>query len=123
MSVAIVQESASAVRYSARWRKVSSSNALGGTLKYATVTGSTATFRFTGSAISLVGPLGPGRGAAKVLIDGVAAGAFNEYATSGRSRQVVYSRTVAPGPHTITIKLAGTAGHPRVDLDAFVVLK
>ena len=123
MSVAVVQESASAVRYSARWRKVSSSNAFGGALKYATVSGSTATFRFTGSAISLVGPLGPGRGAAKVLIDGVAAGAFNEYAASGRSRQVVYSRTVAPGTHTVTIKLAGTAGHPRVDLDAFVVLK
>ena len=123
VSIAIVQESASAVRYSAGWRKVSSSNALGGTLKYSTLSGSTATFRFTGSAISLVGPLGPTRGVAKVLIDGVAAGAFNEYAKVGRSRQVVYSRTVAPGAHTITIKLVGTAGHPRVDLDAFVVLK
>ena len=122
VSVATVQESASAVRYSAGWRKVSSGNALGGTLRYSTLTGSTAMFRFTGSAIGFVGPLGPARGVAKVLIDGVAAGAFNEYAKLGRSRQVVYSRTVAPGAHTVTIKLVGTAGHPRVDLDAFVVL-
>jgi len=116
------QESASAVRYSAGWRKVASINALGGTLRYSTLTGSTATFRFTGSAIGFVGPLGPARGVAKVLIDGVAAGAINEYAKLGRSRQVVYSRTVAPGAHTVTIKLVGTAGHPRVDRDAFVVL-
>ena len=122
VSVATVQESASAVRYSAGWRKVSSGNALGGTLRYSTLTGSTATFRFTGSAIGFVGSLGPARGVAKVLIDGVAAGAFNEYAKLGRSRQVVYSMTVAPGAHTVTIKLVGTAGHPRVDLDAFVVL-
>ena len=123
VSVATVQESASAVRYSTGWRKVSSGNALGGTLRYSTLTASTATFRFTGSAIGFVGPLGPARGVAKVLIDGVAAGAFNEYAKLARSRQVVYSRTVAPGAHTVTIKLVGTAGHPRVDLDAFVVLK
>ena len=122
MSITMVQESASGVRYSAGWRKVASINALGGTLRYSTLTGSTATFRFTGSAIGFVGPLGPARGVANVLIDGVAAGAINEYAKLGRSRQVVYSRTVAPGAHTVTIKLVGTAGHPRVDLDAFVVL-
>ena len=32
-------------------------------------------------------------------------------------------RAVAPGTHTITLVTVGTSGRPRVDLDAFIVLR
>jgi hypothetical protein len=124
MKATATQDKASAVRYSTGWRRVTSSAASGGTVTWATATGATATFRFTGTSIAILGPIGSSRGAAKVSIDGTAAGSLTEYAASGRSRQVVYTRTLATaGPHTIQIRVAGTRGHPRVDLDAFVVVR
>ncbi len=118
------QDRASAVRYSTGWRRVSAASASGGTVTYSSLKGATATFRFTGTTIAIVGSMGPTRGAARVFIDGVAAGSFNEYAAGGRSRQTVYVRALAAGgTHTIQVRVAGTAGHPRIDLDAFVVLR
>jgi hypothetical protein len=118
------QDKASAVRYSTGWRRATSGSASGGTTTYATAAGAIATFRFTGASIAILGPISASRGAAKVLIDGVAAGSLTEYATAGRSRQVVYARTLSTaGPHTIQVRVVGTRGHPRVDVDAFVVVR
>ena len=75
-------------------------------------------------AVSVLGALGPTRGAARVFIDGAAAGSLGEYAATGASRRVVYARTFpVAGSHTIPIQVAGTSGHPRIDLDAFLVLR
>jgi hypothetical protein len=124
MKATATQDKASAVRYSTGWRRVTSSAASGGTVTWAKATGATATFRFTGISIAILGPIGPSRGSARVVIDGVAAGTFSEYATAGRSRQVVFARTLpTAGPHTIQIRVAGTRGHPRIDVDAFVVVR
>jgi len=123
VKAAATQDRASAVRYSTGWRRAASSSASGGTVSWATATGATATFRFTGTSIAILAPIGSSRGSARVLIDGVAAGTFSEYATAGRSRQVVYARSLAAGPHTLQLRVAGTRGHPRVDVDAFVVVR
>ena len=46
------------------------------------------------------------------------------YATGTAYRQVVYSvQWPEVGTHTIRIKVAGTAGHPRVDIDGILVLR
>jgi hypothetical protein len=49
---------------------------------------------------------------------------INLWASSGHSRAIVLTRNWAsPGTHSLRIVVAGTAGHARVDVDAFVRLR
>jgi hypothetical protein len=45
----------------------------------------------------------------------------SDYATSTQWRRIVYSLNVTSGTHTIKLVCVGTSGHPRIDLDAFMV--
>ena len=78
---------------------------------------------FTGHAIALVGSKGPGRGKARVYVDGVLAKTVDFYRSTAVHRQVVFTRSWATaGPHTLKVVVLGTTGRPRVDVDAFVVV-
>jgi hypothetical protein len=47
----------------------------------------------------------------------------NLQATTGQARAIVFARNWSTvGSHTLKIVVAGTAGHPRVDVDAFIRL-
>jgi hypothetical protein len=35
---------------------------------------------------------------------------------------VVYTNTVAAGTHSLVLNVLGTAGHPRVDVDGFLII-
>jgi hypothetical protein len=60
----------------------------------------------------------------KVYVDGSYATTIDTYAADWSARQVVWSRTWAgSGSHTVKLVVVGTAGRPRVDLDAFLVLR
>ncbi|HLX34108.1 MAG TPA: hypothetical protein VKR30_02580 [Candidatus Limnocylindrales bacterium] len=66
---------------------------------------------------------GTGYGSFKVYLDGVYVGTGSDYATSTQYRRLVYSKTWSSvATHTIKLVCSGTSGHPRIDLDAFVVL-
>jgi len=120
----VYQEISGAIRYTPSWIRFASSPAMGGAVKYSVVTGATATFTFSGSSVSLIAPVGPIRGVAKIIIDGVPVTSVNLYSAYGQSRQLVWSRTwAAYGKHTIALRVLGTSGHPRIDIDAFVVLR
>ena len=85
--------------------------------------GAWAKFSFTGSSVAWVTTRGTTRGKAKVYVDGVYAATVNLWASSGHSRSIVFARNWSTsGAHTIRIVVVGTAGHPRVDIDAFVRL-
>lgn len=117
------QQSSSSITYHGTWHSVGNANASGGSLKYATAAGASAGYTFTGSSIAWVAYKGPNRGSAKVYIDGVYAATVSLYKSSYVSRSVVYAMSSGSnGSHTIKIVVVGTAGHPRVDLDAFVRL-
>ena len=95
----------------------------GGSLAYSTAAGASATFRFTGYSIGLVAYRGPNRGSAAIYVDGVRTATISLHATTYASRQIVYATHWATnGTHTIRIVNLGTAGHSRVDVDAFVRL-
>ena len=80
-------------------------------------------FTFTGTAVAWISARSPVRGSAVVTVDGGARTTVNLYATKSAARQMVFSRSwPQSGLHTIEIRALGTAGHPRVDVDAFVVL-
>lgn len=119
----LTQQSATSITYRGTWRTASSSSASGGSIRYATSAGASATYRFTGSSVGWVAARGPNRGKARVYVDGVYAATVNLAASSGQSRALVFARSWrVNGAHTIRIVVVGTAGHPRVDVDAFVRL-
>ncbi|HEX3429107.1 MAG TPA: glycoside hydrolase family 25 protein [Candidatus Limnocylindrales bacterium] len=124
VSNGLYQQAARGITYTGTWHSVASAGASGGSVRYSTARGATATFRFSGSSIAWVSTRGPGRGAAYVYIDGVYAQTVNLYASSGHSRAIVFTRDWATtGVHTIRVTVAGTAGHPRVEIDAFALLR
>jgi hypothetical protein len=118
----VVQDGATAVRYGGAWTRVRSSTASGGTLRYSKTAGSTVRLTFSGRSIAWVAPVSLGRGSATVSIDGGTVQRISLYGPAA-TRQVVFAaRFSSVGTHTIRIRVLGTAGRPRVDLDAFLVL-
>ncbi len=117
------QQSSSAVTWTGTWHTASWSGASGGSVRYATTKGASATFHFTGSSVAWISARGTTRGSVWVYVDGAFAGSVSLHATSGHSRAIVFARNwTSVGSHTLKIVVAGTAGHARVDIDAFVRL-
>jgi hypothetical protein len=81
-------------------------------------------YTFRGAAIALVGRTGPNRGKAEIRIDGVRVATIDAYSRTLRSRMLLLARAVDPSrTHTIEVRVLGTAGRPRFDVDAFLVLE
>ena len=58
-----------------------------------------------------------------MYVDGAYIRTISLYASTYTSRWIAFARSwSANSNHTLKIVVAGTAGHPRVDLDAFVRL-
>ena len=124
VEVAVVQESSAAVRRSAGWTGYATSYALGGKGAFSTRAGAWMRHTFTGQAIALVGPRGPTRGRAEVWLDGALVTTVNAYAKTSGSRWLLSATAVDPAAnHTIEVRVLGTAGRPRFDVDAFLVLR
>jgi GH25 family lysozyme M1 (1,4-beta-N-acetylmuramidase) len=117
------QQHTTTVKYSSGWRAVYNANASGSSLRYTKTSGAWVSYTFTGRSIAWVAYKGPDRGKADVYIDGVKRGTIDTYSSSYRSRSIVFATNWASsGTHTIRIVVKGTAGHPRVDVDAFIRL-
>jgi hypothetical protein len=115
-------ERSATVAYAGTWASASYARYAGGAAKYATRAGATATFTFTGTKVIWYGPVGPTRGQARVLIDGVYVKTVNLQASSFTAHKAVFSKSWAtPGKHTLVVAVVGTAGHPYVAIDEFVV--
>ena len=116
------QETSSAITYSSGWTKQAVTGAYGGSVKFATLAGKTATFSFTGSQVAWVSTLGANRGSATAKLDSGSATTVSTNGSTTKPAMVVYTKTVAAGAHSLLLKVVGTAGHPRVDVDAFLVI-
>jgi GH25 family lysozyme M1 (1,4-beta-N-acetylmuramidase) len=119
----LTQQNSTAVKYAGSWGSTSTSSASGGSMKFATNTGPSATYTFTGAGIAWVAYRGPSRGAASVYVDGVYAMGVNLYSSANKAKAIVFAMSwPTSGTHTISVINRGTAGHPRIDVDAFVRL-
>lgn len=117
------QSSTSNVSFSGAWTRAESSGYSGGATKHSSVAGASASHTFIGTSVGWVAAIGPGRGSADVYVDGVFRSTVSLHAVSPVTRQIVFVASWATqGSHTIEIVVAGTPGHPRVDVDAFVHL-
>ena len=121
---ALVRQSSTAnMTFSGAWTRTESSGFSGGATRHASAAGATASYTFTGTGAGWVAAVGPGRGSADVYVDGVFHSTVSLHAGTAATRRIVFAASWADhGSHTIEIVVAGTPGHPRVDVDAFVHL-
>jgi hypothetical protein len=118
------EDNSSRVSYRGLWRTSPYANASGGSTHASSTAGASATFSFTGRAVAWVAPVSSARGSARVYVDGGYVGTVKLTTSTGASRRVVFARSwSAVGRHTVRLVVVGTAGHPRVDVDAFVTLE
>ncbi len=124
LSPRLVQQSSKAVRYHHTWRTVRSSKLSGGSAKYASRAGSSVRYTFTGRSVAVVTTRARSRGKANVYVDGKYVATVNLRSSATQHRRVVWSRTWSTrATHTVKLVVVGTRGHPRVDIDAFAVLR
>jgi hypothetical protein len=125
LTARLTQQSSSLVKWSGAWSSYSVSALSAGTDKYSRAKNAYASFTFTGRAIGYVGMKGTGRGSVKVYIDGKYKTTVSLYKTgASQYRLLLWKQSFATSAkHTVKLVVVGTAGRPRVDLDAFVVLK
>lgn len=121
------QETSTSIAYSAStaWTQEVLSGAYGGQVRFATLAGSTATLSFVGTNVAWVAPKSPERGQAEVYLDNVKVATVDLSSSSTLQRQMVYAANgLNPSvAHTLQVKVLGTANRPRVDVDAFVVVR
>jgi len=98
--------------------------ASGGSTRYATTKNASVSMTVTGSGFAWIAPKGKTSGSARVYIDGAWITDVSLYRSTTLSKTIVYSvRWATSGTHTIKVVVLGTAGHSRVDLDAFIVTR
>lgn len=113
----LVQENGSGVSTSSGWRRVRWSSASGGRRLTSSRKGAKVIFRFEGESIGLVAARASDLGTAIVRIDGRVAVTLNLGRSPSGVRQVVWTRNLTPGKHTISVQVrSGT-----VVVDGFVV--
>jgi hypothetical protein len=124
LAPALAQQTASGVTYSGTWRSAESTVYSGGSVRYATAANARATYTFSGRNVAIVATKSRTRGSFKVYVDGAYQTTVSLFRATSLARQLVYQHGWATsGSHRIQLVVLGTSGHPRVDLDAFVVLK
>ena len=116
-----VQETSAAVHRTGHWTTVSSPSFSGRAEIASQVAGASARITFTGDRVAWVSTVGPTRGQARVYVDGAYDRTVDLRAAAIVARQIVYVRSwTTPGKHTLEIRVVGTSGRPRVDVDALL---
>ncbi|HEX8102188.1 MAG TPA: hypothetical protein VF533_06240 [Solirubrobacteraceae bacterium] len=120
----VLQEINTAIAYSGTWTRTTQTGASGGSVKVATAAGAYARLAVSGAfEVGWVSTRGSGSGGAHVLFDGAAAGVVDLNAPSTTTAVLVHRRTISTASHAYRVNVDGTAGHPKVAVDAFVVLR
>ena len=121
---AAYQDNSRAVIYRGRWGTARSTLFYGGTDHWSSARSATATLRFIGRSVAWVAPTGLTRGSARVYADGRLVATINLRTPSAAYKRLVFARSWGrSATHTIRIVVLGTAGHPRVDLDTFLIIR
>ena len=125
-SLSLVQEKATSVTYTGSWKRVVLAGASSGYVKRSLSTGSKATYVFSGDAVAIVSTLGPARGIAEIRVDGTLVATVDLFASTLQTARVVWSQLVAPGGHSVEVRVKGTrnpaSSSVRVDIDGFLIL-
>ncbi len=106
------------------WQVAACTQCSGGYARYTSTKGASATLTlYAAYNVGLVFETGPTRGSAAIYVDGKLRTQVNTNAASVGYRQLLYKFGWPTfGAHTIQVVSLGTKGHPRVDVDAAVVI-
>jgi hypothetical protein len=118
-------DTSSAVSCTGSWPRIAWTEAFGGYEVTSSAAGATCKFGpFTGRAVGFVAPFFSTSGQVKIYVDGTYQRTIDLYNASLYPRWVADSYWwTSSGSHTITVQVVGTSGRPRVDVDAFAVLR
>ena len=101
--------------------RVPTEGAYGGSAKFTTAKGASASFTCTCEALTWVTDEDSTHGSAKVYLDGHLSAAVSTQSSTKRNRQIVFKHGwPTDGMHTIKIVNVATSGHPRVNVDGFL---
>jgi hypothetical protein len=115
------QETDPRLTFSRSWKRIASTNAAGGFVRYTYTSGRSVSFTFDAKAVAWVAPKSAKRGSADVTVDGVLVGRYSQRRTSTLARQTIVTRSFpGGGSHTIIVR---SAGGGRVDVDCVVILR
>ncbi len=124
VTASIVQQTAASISYAGTWSTQASAGFSAGSLKYATAAGASATATFTGRSIALVTTVAANRGKVKILQGSTLLAVVDLAAGPRGNQRVVWQKTWPTAvARTIRIVGLGTTGRPRIDVDAFVILR
>jgi len=124
VTAVLLQDGTSLAKYAGSWSLVSSSSVSNGKLHASTRTGASVEFKTTARAISIVGRKGPNNGKAKIYVDGAYVQTIDLYRSSTQSKVVVYNKSWSTnGLHSVKLVVVGTSGRPKVEVDAFPILR
>jgi hypothetical protein len=120
---ALTQQTSTAVHWSGSSTTTTYSKYSGGSERYLRAAGASATYTTTARSLSFVTTRGPNRGTVDIWIDGVKVATVSLTTPDTVYRWVAYSKTWSTaGTHTIRVVSVGTPV-PRVDVDAFGVIR
>jgi GH25 family lysozyme M1 (1,4-beta-N-acetylmuramidase) len=104
------------------WGRVPDPAAIGGSYRWERRAGASATYAFTGGAVTLFTMSGPAMGKGRIRIDGSVVGTFDGYAPAVGGGVRHRFEGQGPGPHALTVEVLGTkrpaATGTRVAVDA-----
>jgi beta-propeller uncharacterized protein DUF5122 len=119
-----VQDTSGRISYTRAWKRVAAGQAYGDTVHVVSRRGATATFTFTGRQVAWAASRLPGRGVARVYLDGEQVAKVNLHSSTKMHRRIVFARVWSTSAeHRLSIVCAGSAGHPKVDVDAILTLR
>jgi N-acetylmuramoyl-L-alanine amidase len=119
----LTQQTSSAVHFIGTTKTTRYYKYSAGSERYLRVAGAKATYLTTARSLSFVTTKGPSRGSAKIYIDGYYAATVNLNAATWTFRYVAFTTTWSSvGTHRITVVSVGSPV-PRVDIDAFGVIR
>ena len=120
----LIGDLSASIDYDGRWRVARHDSYRGGTVRYATGRGASATLTFTGRGVTWYGPTGPTRGKAKVYVDGKLVRTVDLRRSTFHARAAVYSKRWSTArKHTIKIVVLRTSGRSMVAIDGFGIVK
>lgn len=103
-----IEDNDPSIAYSGGWKRNFDLFASGFAASTSGTTGATATFAFVGTKVSWIGNTSFFGGRSEVLLDGVSKATVDQYSIFGRNGVALWdSGTLAPGVHTLQIKVTG----------------
>ena len=110
--------------FTGSWTRAPWTPASDGFLSVSGTAGDRATFGFTGTNVAWVATKSTNRGEADVYVDNVFVKTVDLYSPTTTAQFIAFSKSwTASGQHTIEVRVRGTVGRPKVDVDAFVRLR